>query len=51
MQRRFEEELTARPEPVVELRGSIERRTTTAVEAIAGQLGLRPPRPTRAEEV
>ena len=45
MQRRFEEELTSRPEPVVELRGSIEARTTTAIDAIAGHLGLRPSGP------
>jgi HTH-type transcriptional regulator, transcriptional repressor of NAD biosynthesis genes len=44
MQRRFEEELRARPEPVVELRGTVEARTTTAVAAIARHLGLRPPR-------
>lgn len=46
MQRRFEVELVSRPEPVVELRGSIEERTVTAIQAIADHLGLQPPRPT-----
>ena len=43
MQRRFEEELRQRPEPVVELRGSLEQRLATAVDAIETYLGLRPP--------
>ena len=43
MQRRFEEELAPRPEPVVELRGSLEQRLATAVDAIETHLGLRPP--------
>jgi nicotinamide riboside kinase len=43
MQRRFEAELAARPEPVVELRGSVEHRTATAVQAIVRHLDLRPP--------
>jgi HTH-type transcriptional regulator, transcriptional repressor of NAD biosynthesis genes len=42
MQRRFEAALAERPEPVVELRGSIERRTETAVEAIERILALAP---------
>ena len=42
MQRRFEAELAGRPEPVVELRGSIELRTATAVDAIERILGLVP---------
>ena len=45
MQRRFEEELASRPEPVVELRGSLEQRLAAAVEAIDRHLGLRPPAP------
>ena len=43
MQRRFEEELAKRPEPVVELRGSLEERLATAVDAIDQILRLRPP--------
>jgi HTH-type transcriptional repressor of NAD biosynthesis genes len=43
MQRRFEEELASRPEPVVELRGSLEARVAAAVDAIDRHLGLRPP--------
>jgi NadR type nicotinamide-nucleotide adenylyltransferase len=43
MQRRFEAELVRRPEPVVELRGSLEQRLTTAMDAIDIHLGLRPP--------
>ena len=39
---RFEEELRRRPEPIVELRGSLEERTRTAVEAIDRVLGFRP---------
>jgi NadR type nicotinamide-nucleotide adenylyltransferase len=46
MQRRFEEELAARPEPVVELRGTLETRLATAVDAIETHLGLRPPEPS-----
>ncbi len=42
MQRRFENELAHRPEPVVELRGSIDQRLGTALEAIEHHLGLRP---------
>lgn len=42
MQRRFEEELASRPEPVVELRGSLEARLAVAVAAIDTHLGLRP---------
>ena len=42
MQRRFEEELAARPEPVVELRGSVHERLETALAAIERHLGLRP---------
>jgi HTH-type transcriptional regulator, transcriptional repressor of NAD biosynthesis genes len=42
MQGRFAEELAERPEPVVELCGSIEDRTSTAVEAIARVLRLDP---------
>lgn len=42
MQRRFEQELVRRPEPVIELHGSIEARTRGAVEAIGRVLGLRP---------
>ena len=49
MQRRFEEELATRPEPVVELRGSIDQRLGTALAAIEHHLGLRPQR--RAEGV
>jgi NadR type nicotinamide-nucleotide adenylyltransferase len=45
MQRRFEEELRERPEPVVELHGSLEQRLATAVDAIDRHLGLRPPEP------
>ena len=41
MQRRFEEELACGQEPVVELRGSVDERTTTAVVAIEHILGLR----------
>ena len=43
MQRRFEEELVARPEPVIELSGSVDQRLSTAVEAIDIHLGIRPP--------
>ena len=46
MQRRFEQELAARPEPVVELRGTLEARLATAVDAIETHLGLRPPEPS-----
>jgi HTH-type transcriptional regulator, transcriptional repressor of NAD biosynthesis genes len=42
MQRRFEAELASRPEPVVELRGSIDERLATATAAIEHHLGLRP---------
>jgi HTH-type transcriptional repressor of NAD biosynthesis genes len=42
MQLRFEEELRSRPEPIVEVRGSLEERTRTAIEAIDRTLGLRP---------
>ncbi len=42
MQRRFEAELALRPEPVVELKGSIDQRLGTALEAIEHHLGLRP---------
>jgi NadR type nicotinamide-nucleotide adenylyltransferase len=43
MQRRFEVELARRPEPVVELRGSVAVRTRAAVEAIDRVLRIRPP--------
>jgi NadR type nicotinamide-nucleotide adenylyltransferase len=43
MQRRFEAELRKRPEPVIELRGSLKQRLDTAVNAIDHHLGLRPP--------
>jgi len=43
MQRRFEAELRRRPEPVVELRGSVENRTTDAIQAIHEHLGVEPP--------
>jgi HTH-type transcriptional repressor of NAD biosynthesis genes len=43
MQRRFETELASRPEPVVELRGSVEQRLRTALQAIKTHLGLEPP--------
>ena len=43
MQRRFEAELAKRQEPVVELCGSVEERTATAVDAIDQILRLRPP--------
>jgi HTH-type transcriptional repressor of NAD biosynthesis genes len=42
MQRRFEAELRRRPEPVIELRGSIEERSARAVKAIREELGLEP---------
>jgi NadR type nicotinamide-nucleotide adenylyltransferase len=42
MQGRFEEELASRPEPVVELKGSIDERLGTALAAIERHLGLRP---------
>jgi NadR type nicotinamide-nucleotide adenylyltransferase len=45
MQRRFEAELARRPEPVVELRGPVAERMTTALAAIDTHLGLRPPEP------
>ena len=40
MQRRFEDEVARLPEPVVELRGSLDERTRTAVVAIEHILGL-----------
>jgi HTH-type transcriptional repressor of NAD biosynthesis genes len=43
MQHRFEAELALRPGPVVELRGPLEARLATAVEAVDRHLGLRPP--------
>ena len=43
MQQRFREVLRDRPEPVLELRGTLDERTATAVEAIDHHLGLRPP--------
>ena len=46
MQRRFEEVLALRPEPVIEVRGSVEERTRTAIVAIERVLGLRPPQPS-----
>jgi HTH-type transcriptional repressor of NAD biosynthesis genes len=46
MQRRFEELLAFRPEPVIEVRGSVEERTRTAILAIERVLGLRPPQPS-----
>ena len=46
MQRRFREELVARPEPVVELRGPMEARMAAAIHAIETHLGLRPPEPS-----
>ena len=45
MQRRFEEELAGRPEPVVEVRGPLGVRLAAAVDAIETHLGLRPPGP------
>ena len=42
MQRRFEQELASRPEPVIELRGSLQERLATATEAIETYLGLVP---------
>ena len=39
---RFSEVLRDRPEPVLELRGTLDERTATAVEAIDQHLGLRP---------
>lgn len=42
MQRRFETEIAKRPEPVIELRGSLETRLATALTAIEQHLGLRP---------
>jgi NadR type nicotinamide-nucleotide adenylyltransferase len=48
MQRRFEEELARRPEPVIELRGTVEERMGTAVEAIERVLGIRPPQSSAA---
>lgn len=41
MQRRFEAELADRPEPVIELRGSVAVRLATAQDAIEHHLGLR----------
>jgi nicotinamide riboside kinase len=49
MQRRFAAELARRQEPVVELRGSVESRTQTAVEGIDRVLGLHPPRAARLD--
>lgn len=43
MQRRFEDELAGRPEPVVELRGTLDARLATAVDAVETHLRLRPP--------
>ena len=43
MQLRFKEELASRPEPVIELCGSVEARLAAAVSAIETHLGLRPP--------
>jgi HTH-type transcriptional repressor of NAD biosynthesis genes len=43
MQQRFREVLRNRPEPVLELRGPLDERTATAIEAIDQHLGLRPP--------
>lgn len=43
MQRRFEADLSRRPEPVMELCGTVEERTRTAVRAIERVLDLRPP--------
>jgi HTH-type transcriptional regulator, transcriptional repressor of NAD biosynthesis genes len=48
MQRRFQEELASRPEPVIELRGSITQRLATAVDAIGARCGIRPPSPAFA---
>jgi NadR type nicotinamide-nucleotide adenylyltransferase len=45
MQRRFEQELAGRPEPVIELQGSLGERLAKATKAIETHLGLRPPRP------
>lgn len=42
MQRRFETEVARRPEPVIELRGSIDARLVTALATIDERLGLRP---------
>jgi len=43
MQQRFREALRDRPEPVVELRGTLEERMPAAIDAIEHHLGLRPP--------
>ena len=43
MQGRFEEEVARRPEEVVQLRGTVEQRTRTAVEAIQQVVGLARP--------
>jgi nicotinamide riboside kinase len=43
MQQRFREALRDRPEPVLELRGSLDERTAAAIDAIDRHLGLRPP--------
>jgi nicotinamide riboside kinase len=43
MQQRFRDALRDRPEPIVELRGSVEERVASAIDAIERHLGLRPP--------
>ena len=43
MQQRFQDVLRDRPEPVIELRGTLEERTARAIDAIDRHLGLRPP--------
>jgi NadR type nicotinamide-nucleotide adenylyltransferase len=48
MQRRFETQLQGRPEPVIELRGSIAERTARAVAAIREELRIEPPGPPTA---
>jgi NadR type nicotinamide-nucleotide adenylyltransferase len=48
MQRRFEAELRRRPEPIVEVRGTLDERTRTAIAAIDRILGLRPGAVSRA---
>jgi NadR type nicotinamide-nucleotide adenylyltransferase len=43
MQQRFRDVLRDRPEPVIELRGTLEERIPIAIDAIERHLGLRPP--------
>jgi NadR type nicotinamide-nucleotide adenylyltransferase len=51
MQRRFEDVLALRPEPVIEVRGSIDDRARTAIDAIERVLQLRPPQPSEMTSV